>query len=101
MFSFRRTAGNLSGAILKPLAVISLLLAIGVSASAYTLVLRDGRRLEIPAEFILTKTTLTYEISPGFNQTLLLTLVDIAATERVNGEPLGGFFKHRDQPTNT
>ena len=101
MFSFRRTARNSAGAVVKPLAIISLLLAISVSASAYTLVLRDGRRIEIPAEFVLTKTTLTYEISPGFNQTLLLTLVDIAATERANGEPLGGFFKHRDQANTT
>jgi hypothetical protein len=85
---------------LKPFAVIGFLLAIAVTASAYTLVLRDGRRIDIPSEFILSRTTLTYEISPGFNQTMLLTLIDVAATERANGEPLGGFFKHREE-TNT
>jgi hypothetical protein len=60
--------------------------------------------MEIPQEFILTKTTLTYEISPGFNQTLLVTLIDIPATERANNESLGGFFKHKQDansaPTN-
>ena len=86
---------NLRHALAQLSAIITLVLLIAVSASAYTLVLRDGRRIEIPAEFILTKTTLTYEISPGFNQTFVLSLVDIAATERANGEPLGGFFKHR------
>jgi hypothetical protein len=101
MHSWLRTAQKLSGAFLKPVAIISLLLAIGVTASAYTLVLRDGRRIEIPSEFILTRTTLTYEISPGFNQTMLLTLVDIGATERVNGEQLGGFFKHRQETNST
>ena len=86
---------NLRHALAQLSAIITLVLLIAVSASAYTLVLRDGRRIEIPAEFILTRTTLTYEISPGFNQTFVLSLVDIAATERANGEPLGGFFKHR------
>jgi len=86
---------NLTHALAQLSAIITLVLLIAVSASAYTLVLRDGRRIEIPAEFILTRTTLTYEISPGFNQTFVLSLVDIAATERANGEPLGGFFKHR------
>src|SRR3982751_916563 len=98
MHSWLRVARHLSGAFFKPLAIISIVLAIGVSASAYTLVLRDGRRIEIPDEFILTRTTLTYELSPGFNQTLLLTLVDVPGTERANGEPLGGFFKHREAP---
>ena len=86
---------NLKHALAQLSAIITLVLLIAVSASAYTLVLRDGRRIEIPADFILTRTTLTYEISPGFNQTFVLSLVDIAATERANGEPLGGFFKHR------
>jgi hypothetical protein len=95
---------NLRHALAQLSAIMALVLLIAVSASAYTLVLRDGRRIEIPAEFILTRTTLTYEISPGFNQTFVLSLVDIAATERANGEPLGGFFKHRQDavkpPTN-
>ena len=99
MSSWPRIAQRLSRAFLKPIAIISVLLAVGVTASAYTLVLRDGRRIEIPSEFILTRTTLTYEISPGFNQTLLVTLIDIPATERVNNESAGGFFKHKDQST--
>ena len=86
---------NLKHALAQLSAIVTLILLIAVAASAYTLVLRDGRRIEIPSEFILTRTTLTYEISPGFNQTFVLSLVDIAATERANGEPLGGFFKHR------
>ena len=92
---------NLRPAFARPLAIIAFSLLIAVSASAYTIVLRDGRRIEIPSEFILTKTTLTYELSPGFNQTLVLSLVDIAATERANGEPLGGFFKHRQDANTT
>ncbi|MEK6336652.1 MAG: hypothetical protein AABM67_17130 [Acidobacteriota bacterium] len=74
-----------------------LLLMLAITASAYTLVFRNGQRLEIPAEFSLTRTTLTYEISPGFNKTMLLTLVDVAATERANNEAPGSFFKHREE----
>src|SRR5215813_15576371 len=75
----------------------TLLLVLAISSSAYTLVFRSGQRMEIPDEFTLTNTTLTYEISPGFNRTLLLTLVDVAATERANREAPGSFFKHREQ----
>src|SRR5436309_13790198 len=64
----------------------ALLLMLAITASAYTLVLRNGQRIEIPSEFTLTKTTLTYEISPGFNKTMQLILIDVAATERANKE---------------
>src|ERR1041385_7333717 len=74
-----------------------LILIAAITASAYTLVFRDGRRVEIPSEFTLTKVTLTYELSPGFNQTVLLTLVAIPATERANNEASGGFFKHNPE----
>lgn len=68
--------------------------ALATVAAAYTLVLRDGRRVEIPSQFTLSKTTLTYEAGQGINITLLLTVVDIAATEHANQEASGGFFKH-------
>jgi hypothetical protein len=78
------------------LAVV-LLLTLSITASAYTLVFRNGQRVEIPAEFTLTRTTLTYEISPGFNRTLQLILIDVTATERANNEAPGSFFKRREE----
>jgi hypothetical protein len=78
-----------------------LLLVLAATASAYTIVFRSGQRLEIPAEFTVTNTTLTYEISPGFNKTLLLSIIDVAKTERVNGEAPGSFFKRREQRSTT
>ena len=74
-----------------------IMLTLALSVSAYTLVFRNGQRMEIPAEFTLTNTTLTYEISPGFNRTLQLILIDVAATERANHEAPGGFFKHKEE----
>src|SRR5205809_5606701 len=77
---------------------VAVVLMLAITASAYMLVFRDGRRIEIPSEFTLTRTTLTYEISPGFNQTFQVAIIDVAATERANGEAAGGFFQHREQP---
>ena len=92
-----RDASRLRNAAFKSLVVISLNLLVAITASAYTLVLKDGRRIDIPDEFTLTRTTLTYELAPGFNQTMLVTLIDIAATERANNESVGDFYKHREQ----
>src|SRR5262245_226162 len=89
------------GPLPKLLGSVMLLLVLAITASAYTLVFRSGQRMEIPDEFTLTKTTLTYEISPGFNRTLVLTLIDVAATERANHEAPGSFFRHREEPANT
>lgn len=68
-------------------------LALTVSAvNAYTVVLRDGRRVEIPNEFTVTNSTLTYAVSNGFQVTIQLNTVDIGATERANGETQGAFL---------
>ena len=74
-------------------------LALTVSAvNAYTVVMRDGRRVEIPNEFTVTNSTLTYEVSNGFQKTILLNAVDIAATERANGEPTGSLLQRAAAP---
>ncbi|MFY9622255.1 MAG: hypothetical protein WAM70_20155 [Pyrinomonadaceae bacterium] len=79
--------------LLKSGIVVVLICAFAVAASAYTLVFRNGNRMEIPDEFTVTRTTLTYEITPGFQKTILVSLIDISATERANNEPWGSFFK--------
>src|SRR4051794_3071600 len=74
-------------------------LALTVSAvNAYTVVMRDGRRVEIPNEFTVTNSTLTYEVSNGFQVTMQLNTVDIAATERANGEPTGSLLQKAAAP---
>lgn len=93
-----RIASCLRKALPKLAMSLAFIFMFALTASAYTLVLRNGQRIEIPSEFILTRTTLTYEISPGFNRTMLLTLIDVAATERANREAPGSFYKHREEP---
>jgi len=67
----------------------ALVFVLPVLTAAYTLVFYDGRRIEIPANYTVTRTTLTYERAPGMFVTLQLSLIDVAATERVNQQPLG------------
>src|SRR5215213_5734073 len=78
---------------MKLLVVVLFLFLAASAANAYTVVMRDGRRLEIPNEFTVTNSTLTYEVSNGFQVTIQLNTVDIAATERVNGEPAGSLLR--------
>src|ERR1700682_1378791 len=62
-------------------------------ASAYTVVLRGGKKIQIPARFFVTPTVLSYEVSPGMNISLQLAAIDIAETERANNEPAGSFVQ--------
>ena len=64
-----------------------------VAANAYTLVLRSGRHITVPAGFKVTPTAVTYDASPGFSVTVWLSNVDFAATERANAEPAGSFAR--------
>jgi hypothetical protein len=60
--------------------------------NAYTIVMRDGRRVEIPNEFTVTNSTLTYDVGNDMQITIQLNAVDIGATERANGEAQGAFL---------
>src|SRR5215813_3589348 len=74
-----------------------LVLISSIAASAYTIVFRSGLRSEIPDDFTLTQTTLTYEVAPGFTKTIMVSGIDIPATERANNQPYGSFFKRPEQ----
>lgn len=67
------------------------------AADAYTLVLRSGRQVNVPADFRVTTSAVIYETSPGFFVTVWLTNVDTAATEKANAEPAGSFAKRINQ----
>lgn len=77
------------------LVMITVLFATVVSA--YTVVMRDGRRIEIPSRFEVSQHTLTYEVSSGVQITLALAAIDIAATEKVNNESPGSLLKRGER----
>ena len=81
------------------MAVVFLVLT-ATAASAYTLVMRNGRRIEIPNEFTISGSTLTYEVGTGIQMTFQLSGIDIAATERANGEQSGSFLGRASGPAN-
>ena len=78
-------------------AALFLFLTVSV-VNAYTIVMRDGRRVEIPNQFTVTNSTLTYDVGSGMQVTIQLNTVDIAATERANGQPTGSFLQKAAAP---
>ena len=58
LHSMRRSLGR----IISAFVFVCILTA---TANAYTVIMRGGRRLEIPANFIVTTSTLTYEVLTG------------------------------------
>ena len=86
--------------LFRKLLVVALVLAFSATAaSAYTVVMRSGRRVEIPNTFTLTKSTLTYETAPGIQVSIPLVSIDIEATERLNGQTAGSFLATASAPT--
>lgn len=78
---------------MRTIFAVILVMVLPALAAAYTLVLRDGRQLEVGGKVTVTQTTVTYERAPGFNVTLQLSIIDIPATERINNLPPGSFLK--------
>lgn len=77
-------------------ATLLLLFMTAQAASAYTLVMRGGRQITIPDVFDVTRLTLSYEAAPGINVTLQMSMIDIAATERINNEPVGSLLRRAE-----
>jgi hypothetical protein len=78
-------------------AALFLFLTVSV-VNAYTVVMRDGRRVEIPNEFAVTNSTLTYDVGNGIQITIHLNTVDVRETERANGEAQGSFLMKTSAP---
>ncbi len=77
----------------------ALFLSLTVSVvNAYTVVMRDGRRVEIPNEFTVSNSTLTYDVGNGMQITIQLNTVDISATERANGDSRGSLLQRAAGP---
>jgi hypothetical protein len=87
------SARQIRRAMSRLLSTTMLLFLVVATASAYTIVMRDGRRLEIPSRFIVTPSTVTYEVQPGIQITLQMSTIDVAATEKANNEPTGALLR--------
>jgi hypothetical protein len=81
------------------LLMLTAVIFMSATASAYTVVMRGGKRIEIPEQFTVTRITVTYEAAPGINITLQMTSIDIPATERANNEQPGSLLKRAEPAT--
>src|SRR5688500_16929274 len=72
--------------------VFAVILLTVAAANAYTVIMRGGRRVEIPSRFIVTAATLTYEVTEGIQITIPMAAIDIPATEKANNEPPGSLL---------
>ena len=78
---------------------LGLVLLVSATAYAYTVVMKGGKRIEIPNLFAVTRTTVTYGVAPGMNVTIQLSAIDIQATEHANNEPPGSFLQRAESTT--
>ena len=79
-----------------PLAALMILLLFPLAGYAYSLVLRNGRRIEIPDRFVVSQSWLIYETAPGMSVSMQIATIDIEETELANGESPGSFFTHQE-----
>lgn len=84
---------HLSRSIIRILTLGLVITGFATVVSAYTLVLRSGRQVEIPNDFVVNGSTLTYEIASGMQVSVQLAAIDINATDRANKEVAGSFSK--------
>ncbi len=77
----------------RVLCVLVFVCCLPCAVSAYTIIMRGGRRIAAPDNFVVTQTNLTYATAPGLNVTLQLSQIDIAATERANNESPGSLLR--------
>lgn len=85
----RMKSGN---GFIRAMCALSLILLLWGAASAYTVVMKGGRRIDIPERFTVTQLALTYETAPGINVTILMSSIDIPATELANNEAAGALL---------
>ncbi len=88
-----RRVNNFNAGWRRLAAAVMLALVLPLAAEAYTIVMRSGRLVEIPNEFTISNGTLAYEVAEGLSVTLQVANVDIAATERANGEATGSLLR--------
>ncbi|MCS7080978.1 MAG: hypothetical protein NZ585_13135 [Chloracidobacterium sp.] len=65
--------------------------SVALAADCFVLVLRDGKRLEVRSEYRIVNEVAVFTTADGRRISIALANIDIAATERVNGQRDGEF----------
>jgi hypothetical protein len=80
-------------------AVLALLTPVVVSA--YTVVLRNGQRIQIPDTFVVSSAGITYAEAERMERTIQMSVINIRATEAANREPAGALLARIEQGVDT
>lgn len=81
------------------LIAICLLVLTPLMAQAYTLVLKDGRRVEVRSQYrIVNNTVAIFTMPEGNRFSIALDKIDVEKTEMANGEIAGAFVKNAIDP---
>jgi hypothetical protein len=83
----------------KPLLVAFLVVASWTtSASAYTVILKDGRRLEVQENYRIVNDIAVFVLADGKRFSVSVNNVDIAKTEMANHQGIGEFVQRASAP---
>ncbi|MBX7221424.1 MAG: hypothetical protein K1Y36_15850 [Blastocatellia bacterium] len=83
----------------KPLlAAACLVLSWSISASAYTVILKDGRRVDVQPGYRLVNDVAIFTLQNGSRFSVSVRSIDISATELTNRQDSGDFVRHAGAP---
>ncbi|MBL8152152.1 MAG: hypothetical protein JNN15_19695 [Blastocatellia bacterium] len=66
--------------------------------NAYTLVLKDGRRIEVREQYRIVNDIAVFSLSEGSRFSISLEKINIEETERANSKEVGSFLKNATDP---
>lgn len=80
------------------LIAFSLVVLLPLIANAYTLVLKDGRRIEVKEKYRIVNDVVIFTLPEGNRFSISLDKINISATELANGVESGAFVKNTTEP---
>jgi hypothetical protein len=80
------------------LIVFSLVVLLPLIANAYTLVLKDGRRIEVKEKYRIVSDVVIFTLPEGNRFSISLDKINISATELANGVESGAFVRNTTEP---
>lgn len=78
---------------------LSLVILLPLITEAYTLVLKDGRRVEVREKYRIVSDIGVFTLPEGNRFSISLDKINVSATELANGENEGTFIKNASEPT--
>ncbi|MEW6735145.1 MAG: hypothetical protein AB1489_27890 [Acidobacteriota bacterium] len=78
----------------RTLLLVCILALMPMVAQAYTLVLKDGRRIEVNSQYRIVNNIAIFSLPEGNRFSISLQKINVDATELANGQEVGTFLKN-------